>query len=182
MASEHTEHHTKKPALPTVIVTPTDIGRLIRELETIRNNLLQLTVRDPGSHVSMPSTSKRMEKLADLNKWNLLQEEDRQAMKDFLQGLKDKPIVMHISFSSDPSPSFLEKLIVWLRREINPLVLVTVGLQPTIGAGCVVRTTNKYFDLSLRQTLIAKRPLLLEQIVPAVTAEKAPAEPEAVAA
>ena len=182
MASEQTEQHTKKPTLPTIVVTPTDIGRLIRELETIQNNLLQLTVRDPGSHVAMPSISMRMQRLAELNQWNLLQKEDRQVMQGFLQGLKDKPMAMHISFSGDPSPSFLEKLIVWLRREINPLVLVTVGLQPTIGAGCVVRTTNKYFDLSLRQTLIAKRPLLLEQIIPAVAAERAPVTQEATAA
>ena len=75
---------------------------------------------------------------------------------------------MHISFSSEPTPIFLERLLSWIRREINPLVLLTIGLQPAIGAGCIVRTTNKYFDLSLRQTFIDKRKLLLEQIIPSV--------------
>ena len=50
--------------------------------------------------------------------------------------------------------------MTWLRREIHPLVLMTVGLQPNIGAGCIVRTTNKYFDFSLRQDFANKRDLL----------------------
>jgi len=37
-------------------------------------------------------------------------------------------------------------------------------LQPTIAAGCIVRTTNKYFDFSLRQDFTDKRELLLKQI------------------
>ncbi len=36
------------------------------------------------------------------------------------------------------------------------------------------RTTNKVFDLSLRQTFIDKRHLLLEQIIPAAAAEAKP--------
>jgi hypothetical protein len=42
--------------------------------------------------------------------------------------------------------------------------LITIGLQPNIGAGCVVRTTNKYFDLSIKQDFLSKRNLLLEAL------------------
>ncbi|HYH36035.1 MAG TPA: hypothetical protein VD706_00875, partial [Candidatus Saccharimonadales bacterium] len=91
---------------------------------------------------------------------------------------KQRSPVLHISFSADPSPTFTEKLMTWLREEIHPLVLLSVGLQPTIGAGCIVRTTNKQFDLSLREDFLKKRELLLSQLrsapaAPAETPEKA---------
>jgi hypothetical protein len=41
---------------------------------------------------------------------------------------------------------------------------MTVGVQPTIAAGCIMRTTNKYFDFSLRQDFEGKRDLLLEEL------------------
>ena len=40
--------------------------------------------------------------------------------------------------------------MAWFRAEAHPYVLLKVGLQPNIAAGCVIRTSNKYFDLSFR--------------------------------
>jgi F0F1-type ATP synthase delta subunit len=148
------------------VVTLADVGKLFRELEVVENKLLQLKMRKSNDPADLPALSKRLEHTAQLNKLNLLHESDLQTLKALLTTFKQKAPLMYISFSSEPTPDFLEKLIVWLRREINPNVLVSVGLQPTIGAGCVVRSTNKYFDLSLRQTFMSKRQLLLEQIIP----------------
>jgi hypothetical protein len=148
-----------KFALPMAVVTPSDLGRLIRELEHIEDRLQKLKVHGPDHSIAMPKTTHQMEKLITLNKFNLLHPGDRHALRTFLASVKKEAPVMHISFSSEPSPALLERLL-------NPLVLLTIGLQPAIGAGCIVRTTNKYFDLSLRQTFIAKRQLLLEQIIP----------------
>ena len=169
MASEDTPHKKATLILPTDVVTVSDVGQLLRELESLENNLLQLKTRESGSHMNLSAISKRMDRLGQLNKLNLLHEDDRKTLKNLLVHIKQKAPVMHISFSSEPSPAFLEKLIVWIRREINPNVLINIGLQPAIGAGCMVRTTNKVFDLSLRQTFIAKRQLLLEQLIPAAS-------------
>ena len=76
---------------------------------------------------------------------------------------------MHISFSADPSPLFTQKLITWLRAELHPLVLIQIGIQPNMGAGCVVRTTNKYFDFSLRSRFKEKG-AVLTQLLQGVTA------------
>jgi F0F1-type ATP synthase delta subunit len=59
----------------------------------------------------------------------------------------------HVSFAVEPSPRALEKILVWLRENIHPQVLVQVGLQPAIAAGCVMRAANKVFDMSLRSNL-----------------------------
>lgn len=167
----HAVHASKQAVpqelvLPTSVVTTADVGKILRELEKIENNLLQLKMRDSGSSVAMPTLTKRIEELLAMNKLNLLHQTDIKKLRTFLEHVKEKAPVMHISFSSEPTPAFLEKLIVWIRRELKPDILLTIGLQPAIGAGCMLRTTNKFFDLSLRQTFVDKRTLLLEQIIP----------------
>lgn len=163
------EHKTL--ALPVTAASPADIGRLLRELETIDENLLQLGIRKAGSEVKMLRTSHVMDQIIELNTLNLLHGTDRVRLQHFLTDIKQRSPVLHMSFSADPSPSFTEKLMTWLRKEIHPFVLLTVGLQPTIGAGCIVRTANKQFDFSLRQDFLRKRELLLSQLTPEKAAE-----------
>jgi F0F1-type ATP synthase delta subunit len=161
----------KQLELPVKIATRVDVGRLARELADIDEALLQLRLRSGGTEVKMPKTTHLMDQLAEHNELNLLQEEDRAVLKAFLLAVKEKAPVMHVSFSADPSVVFLEKLVSWLRREIHPEVLLTVGLQPSLGAGCVLRTTNKQFDLSLREDFKKKRNLLKEKLVMPVEAK-----------
>lgn len=176
MESKAPQPFQAKYILSPSITTPTDIGTLTRELEVLENSLLQLKVREAGQHIALPPISRRMRELTEHNKLNLLHPGDRHALKGFLAEVKQNAPLMHISFSTEPTEAFLAKLTAWLRREINPRVLFTIGLQPAIGAGCMVRTTNKYFDMSLRQTFVNKRQFLLEQIIPAAPAPS-PAAP-----
>lgn len=159
-------------ALPMLVASPIDVGRLIRELESLNEAVSQAELRH--HEAKMPRTSHMMDQTIELNKLNLLEAKDRQALQGFLTSIKEKAPVLHMSFSADPSPAFIEKLMSWLRREIHPLVLLTIGLQPNIGAGCVVRSTNKYFDMSLRQDFESKRGLLRESLA----ALSAPAKAE----
>jgi hypothetical protein len=152
----------KFTGLPLIIVSPVDVSRLIRELETIDNYLLQQTVQK--HELKMPTTTKLMDELIQLNKLNLLDKPERQQTQKFLTAIKQRAPLLHISFSADPSPLFIEKLMFWLRENIHPLVLLTVGLQPNIGAGCLVRTSNKYFDFSLNKHLSEDRTLLMKTL------------------
>lgn len=155
--------------LPVPVVGPTDIGRLTRELESIDNSLRQLSLRQGGNStgtIKMPKISQLMDQTVQLNKLNLLQASDRKLLREFLVSVNSKAPVLHFSFSVDPSAVFTEKLMLWLRREILPLTLITIGLQPNMGAGCMVRSTNKYFDFSLRQDFANKRQLLLQKLIP----------------
>ncbi len=153
-------------SLPTLVVGPVDVGRLIRELEAINEALLELGLRAGGQEVKLPKTSLLLDQTVELNKLNLLHESDRQTLSQSLETIKQSAPLLHISFSTDPSSTFLEKLMGWLRREIHPSLLVTVGLQPNIGAGCVIRGTNHYFDFSLRQHFAAQRELLMASLMP----------------
>jgi hypothetical protein len=161
--------------LPLLAVSPGDIQRLARELDALDSALLELEVREGTDKVKLPRTSQQMDELVELNKLNLLHKGDRRLLKQFLEAVTKQAPVIHMSFSADPSATFLEKLVTWLRREIHPQLLLNVGLQPTIGAGCIVRTTNRRFDFSLRQDFAKKRNLLIGKLTP--TTAKAEGKP-----
>lgn len=154
-----------KLKLSPLVTGSVGVVRLLRELEDINSSLLQASLRSGRTATKMPPTSYLMDEIIRLNKLNLLRKTDRAALDQYLKQLHSQAPVMHISFGAVPSPEFVEKLVTWLRREIHPAVLVTIGLQPGLGVGCVLRTTNKYFDLSLRQGLIKQRNLLKAELL-----------------
>lgn len=148
--------------IPLGAVTRADVGRLAQEAESIDNFLQSAAVRQPGTAVQLPKTSNLFDELVNMNKINLLLPADRQLLMKFLEQLRMNAPTIHISFSSDPSPSFQVKLITWIRQQIDPNMLLRIGLQPSIGAGCMVRSTNKVFDFTLRQKFLDKKPALVE--------------------
>jgi len=165
VAPETKPEARRTPGLPILISSPADVGRLLRELEMIDESLLQLSLRTGGQEVKMPKTSSLMDQTIQLNNLNLLKPADRSALKQFLLIVRQTAPVLHISFGADPSVAFAEKLMTWLRKEIHPFTLVTIGLQPNLGGGCVLRTANREFDLSLRRHFAEHQNLLIDQLV-----------------
>lgn len=154
--------------LPVSIMSPTDVARLLREIESIDNFFRQSAIRAAGTQDAMPRMSKLLDQLAADNQLNVLQEEHRKYVVDSLEILHTSAPVMHMSFSIDPPGPYVQKIVTWLRRNVHAQVLVTIGLQPNIGAGCVVRTTNKIFDFSLREYFNDKRGFFIEKMHEAI--------------
>lgn len=150
--------------LPNGVVTMSDVGRLMREAESVDNFLNQAAVRQPGTQVQLPKTSNVFDDLVSTSKLNLLQESDRKILSDYLHTVRTHAPILHIGFNTDPSPIFQQRLITWLRQQMNPNIILQIGLQPNIGAGCIVRTNNKVFDFSLRQKFSDQRMLLISKL------------------
>lgn len=150
--------------LPIGIVTSVDVNRLLREVQVLDEFLRQAAIRQPSSSVQLPRVTHSLDDVLNTNKLNILLEPDRKKLEDFLTSVKANAPILHMSFSADPSPLFTQKLMAWLRKEIHPLVLLQIGLQTNIGAGCVVMTTNKSFDFSLRKHLQGQIELLTQQL------------------
>ncbi len=177
------EHVQPDLHLPIAIVGRMDVARLLRELDALDNFLEAAVLREPNDNPKLPKTSRLFDEMIQQNKLEPLLEADRRAMREFLEKIRNSAPLMHMSFSSDPSPLFLQKLVTWLRTNIGPTVLLQVGLQPTIGAGCILRTTNRHFDFSLRQKFVKEKNTLINKlhtlkdhspIAPTVPVESAP--------
>lgn len=150
--------------LPISVVDKIDVGRLTREAQSIDTFLNEAAVRQPGVPMKLPRTSRLLDDTVELNKLNMLKADDRTRLISFLKEIYTSAPTLHMSFSADPSPIFTQKLTQWLRQELHPLVLLQIGKQPNMGAGCVVRTTNKYFDFSLRSRFAERHDLLIAKL------------------
>lgn len=156
--------HNDELTLPVLIFGVAELKRLAREIDSLENYLQQNKIRLPGKQPSLPRLSRMLDSLATQNQMNLLHDDDRYNLRQFLIETEKNAPVLHFSFASDPSSAFMAKLVTWLRRNIHPQALVTLGLQPSIAAGCIVRGPNKSFDFSLRSHLGENYKYLTEAI------------------
>lgn len=154
--------------LPNSVISSIDVGRLLREINNLDDFFVGVKNRQPGVSMQLPRLSRQLDQLSHDNELNLLDESHRTNLKQALTAIYETAPKMHISFASEPSSKPLEEILVWLRKNIHRHTLVTVGLQPAIAAGCVVRTSNKLFDMSLRAGLEQQRPYLAKLIKGAV--------------
>lgn len=150
--------------LPSDLIGSVDLSRLIRELEELNDFMYQAQIRKPGTSMKLPRCSQILEKLATDNRYSLLDENHRTKLLNSLQVIEAHAPLVHISFAVDPSMSFMKKMVVWVRENIDRYGLVEIGLQPTIAVGCAVRTDNKIFDMSLRNKFREHRQDLINKI------------------
>lgn len=158
--------------LPIAVVSPTDIARMLKELESLDEFFRQSAIRAGGQPQTAPRYSRLLDEVVVANKLNLLQPDNRESLKESFQSLSDHAPILHISFSVDPPGPYVQKIVDWLRTNIEGTILVRVGLQPNIGAGCVVRTTNKSFDFSLRKFFESKHDFFMEKLHEVLTPEE----------
>jgi F0F1-type ATP synthase delta subunit len=156
-------HEQPKMVLPTLVFGKVEVRRLQRELESLDEFLRGMAVRRQ-TKFEMPRVSRMLDALANENHLDLLKGAHRTQITEFITGILDTAPIIHMSFAADPSSAFTAKVVSWLRANIHPFTLLDIGLQPNIAAGCVVRTTNKVFDLSLRRHFAEKHDLLLQAI------------------
>jgi F0F1-type ATP synthase delta subunit len=164
MAHEQETHTKGHFVLPPSVAGPADVNRLQRDADELDEYLRQAAIRKSGEGMKLPNIPVMLDDISTANHLNLLHETDRQLLSGFLKNVQLKSPVVHVSFAAEPSTTFTAKIVQWMRQNIHPLLLVQVGLQPSIAAGCTVRTTNKVFDFSLRQHLTRNRQLLVDAI------------------
>ena len=158
--------------LPISIATRVDLGRLVREISSLHNLLDQAKIRHSNETNKLPALSRQFNELVQLNNLDLSAGETRQLLINNLTKLQSSGLQLHISFASEPSAEVLERIVDWFRKNVDPLMMLQIGLQPNLAAGCMVRTPNKVFDLSLRSYLEAQEPFLMETIKGVVNGPK----------
>ncbi len=159
MAEKKQGTASKKLKLTDNIISGLDLGRTIRELEKIDDFLHQEELRETTP--ADVKTTETLKGLIDANQVTLSDTRQRKWLLDSLGEIKLGGKKVHISFAVEPSPDVLQKITVWMRQNIEEYLIVNVGIQPTISVGCVVRTENKVFDMSLRNRFSNSKQLLM---------------------
>ena len=112
----------------------------------------------------MPNMSKSLDCFIEMNKIDIANDHARMELKEHLRALKDHAPIIHMTFAVDADPEFLSKLVEWLRQNIHPQTLVSVGLQPSLVGGVHMRTPNHVHDFSIRKLLATKRDLMVHEL------------------
>lgn len=157
--------------LPPQVTGRRDINRLLRELEALEEALIVKATKDS----LLPKVTSLLNQTALANGYKLLEQTHRRHIVDQLTKIRDHAPTVHISFAAEPSPKVAETILSWLRSNVHRYALLQIGLQPAIAAGCVLRTPNKIFDMSLGATLQKQTPYLLSLIKGAVLDTPVPA-------
>lgn len=159
MPSEPKEKHKKADLeLTEEVITTLDLSRVIRELEKLDDFLHQSGLR--GKTENLPKITESLRAISQANKVSLTNSEQRKHLLSLLNELKAASKKVHISFAVEPSPAVIKKIAVWMRQNIDKQLILDVGIQPTISVGCVVRTKNKVFDMSLRNRFSESKKIL----------------------
>lgn len=152
--------------LPTGIVTAGDARKLYREIMKLQDTIQTLRLRSNQPLAKLPRFGRMLEEFAAINRLNFLLPQDRDDAQAFITDVIRQAPVLRISFATETSRRFTTELIVWLRSNYDRRLLLDIGLEPTIAAGCIVRTKNKMFDFSLINHLKSQRSFLTERLIP----------------
>ncbi|HSX17952.1 MAG TPA: hypothetical protein VLE51_01175 [Candidatus Saccharimonadales bacterium] len=150
--------------LPTGLIGKIELSRLLRELSILDDFFISARVRQVGTPIQPPKVTEILSNLAKLNGLNLLENSARAELRSNLDLIDKNAPQLHISFAVEPTNQAIEQLTNWFRANIHPYALLQVGLQPRIAIGCVLRTPNKFFDMSLR-IYLEKQENYLAQLV-----------------
>ncbi len=169
--------------LPLSVVGPSDVMRLRRNLEQFDEQQHQAELRaKAGADVKEVQPGQLIRELAESNKCDLAKASERAALlADLEEALKTAPTIT-MSFATEPSAAFMNKIVSWFRVSVHPSLLIRVGLQPTIAAGFVLRTGGKVYDFSLRNKFTEQRSVLIERLRQKSAAQPASAVGSGVAA
>lgn len=159
-----TDTQSDQIVLPHQLISSVDLARLTRELVALDESLRQAELRTPGQSTHLSRSSQTLEELAKANHVHLTDQAQRTQLIELLRAFEAHAPRIHMGLATEPTSAFTRKIVIWMRANIHPLVLLEVGLQPTIAAGCTIRTTNKMFDMSLRNHFAQNRELLIQKI------------------
>jgi hypothetical protein len=165
--------------LPGTLIGRSDLARLVREVESVDDDFEGQKVREhKTTGFSIPTMSRSLSDFLQLNSIDIANTQVRMELKNQLRIMKDKSPIIHMTFAAEPEPEFLQQLVTWIRQEIHPAALLTLGLQPALIGGVKMRTPNHIHDYSVRTMLSTKRVLIHNELEALIKqAESAPVVP-----
>jgi F0F1-type ATP synthase delta subunit len=156
-------HHT----LPASLISKADLMRLVREIGALDDQFSQQELQQRAQGNSTQSSvliSNGLRQVADNLRLDIATHSGRLNAKEAITGYLEKAPLFHISFASEPPVDQLQRIVEWLRQNIHGLAVVQTVVQPAIIAGCIIRSSNKVFDFSVRESFKVAAPQLLNEV------------------
>jgi hypothetical protein len=180
MSDSENQSNDQNFQLPASLAQPVDLNRMIRDLELISEHLGQEALKDPNKKIPVNLPDK-IKDISEKYHIDVSDKKQRENLLAWMKHLREIAPVVNVSFGSEASDQVTQKVTAWFRQEIHPYCLVVVGLEPDIGVGSMVRTSNRVFDFSLK-TKIKNSTDLFEQAINEVRARDKKPSQEASAA
>jgi hypothetical protein len=154
--------------LPSALIGRPDIARILRELEALDNELEAQRARnhthDKKASYQLPNMSRALSDFLTTNKIDIASDHVRMDTRSQLRRLKDHAPVIHMVFASEADPESMQQIVAWIRDNLHPQALITVGVQPSLIGGVYIRTPNHIHDFSLRSHMKDSRNLIVESL------------------
>lgn len=163
----HSQHGAHGPLqLPLTVLSKSDVAHLIAEIEQYDRQQSTRSVREKvgeTSHDDMP-WSQAMIDFVEHNSLDLSHAHERSDTLQRLRRFKQNMAVIHLTFAAEVDHDSLKEIVGWIRESIDPLAVVSVGMQPSLIGGVHVRTPNHVHDLSVRGLLAGHRDVLVKEL------------------
>ena len=156
-------HHT----LPITLIGKTDLMRLLQEIGALDEQLSQQNLQQRaqgGQETVVPAISAGLRQVSDQLGLDITSQSGRVRARDVITSYLHEAPLFQITFASEPPLDQLRLVVEWMRQNIHGLALVQTAVQPAIIAGCIIRSSNKVFDFSVREAFDTAAPHLLKEV------------------
>lgn len=152
--------------LPSSVVTKQQFVRFVTEFEAASADIDTEKIRGVATKKRRPKvvTTERVEQFLEENSVKSTDDVARLKLLRTLRRLRKTAPVVHLTFASEADEVSLMKMSEWLRQNVDPAILIEVGLQPGLVAGVYVRAKNQVFDYSLKSRLRRQRESLVNAL------------------
>jgi F0F1-type ATP synthase delta subunit len=140
--------------LPSSIYTTSQLRQLQRELQ-------QLTTLRSAKNVSLSNLMQDFAIANGIKKFDTVVAKKLLSYVDL--AITSAPEIS-ISLASMPNDEERGELVRWLRNAFGPQLMLHIIVQPTILAGCVLRTNKQVYDWSLQHALEANVDKLTQKV------------------
>ncbi|HSX14579.1 MAG TPA: hypothetical protein VLE72_01555 [Candidatus Saccharimonadales bacterium] len=139
--------------------SPADVQNLIIRLEEWQSRMRQSGLKQRLHIADQVKPDQHLVK--DLRRLGISRTvEDQAGLDEVISSLKawiKTATLIHLTFSTPPSPDLESQVADWLHSNIDPQILVQIQVDGTIAAGFVMRTKNRLSAFTANHVLWQNR-------------------------
>lgn len=137
--------------LELLLATTYSLSKLRKRIRVVRNHIMKKFFNQAEDQELLEAEDKIwLESMNNIFLFQFTKENAYQKLDELEKEIsKIQPLIIYVAF--DIPSEEVEKIGIWLRREINPYLLCEIKQDPEIIGGCALSWKGIYKDYSLRK-------------------------------